>query len=408
MDTRRYHALDALRGVMMMLGIVLHGSQFYVADPPIPIPTDPNAAPVFGVIVLFIHSFRMPLFFVLAGFFTSLLVEKYGLRGSYVNRAKRIAVPLLVGLLTIVPITGWLAVSFFVSVSTGEAGLVTSLAQVEVLDLSALAEYGIRPEPSPAHLWFLYYLLWFYLTIPLCRALVRLTVRAGMEDALMRLVRSTLLLPILAAWTALTLTAFRGGLVFEGFIYFTPHLPSLAYYGSFFLLGYVFHHYRPILETFVRTLPATATLAAVMFPVSLWLSFRELQGAGDPWLHGAAVFAHGLTTWALIYAFTGAFLRWLDYASPWILYISQSSYWVYLVHMPVVTGLALLLLPLDASAYLKFPLVALGATLICFLSYHYLARRSWISTMLNGRTFTDDWPWRARRETPLPATSGAG
>jgi peptidoglycan/LPS O-acetylase OafA/YrhL len=405
MDTRRYHALDALRGVMMMLGIVLHGSQFYVQDPPIPIPTDPNGAPVFGLIVLFIHSFRMPLFFVLAGFFTALLVEKYGLLGSWANRAKRIAVPLLVGMVTIVPLTGWLAVSFFVSTSTGQTGLVTSLAQLEVLDLSALAEFGLRPEPSPVHLWFLYYLLWFYLTIPLCRAVVRLTVRAGLEDALARLVRSVWLLPLLALWTAATLMPFRAGVVLEGFVYFTPHLPSLAYYGTFFALGYGFHHYRGVLETFVRTLPATAGLAAVGFPLSIALSLRELAGDAPAWVHPAAVAVHALTTWALIFAFTGAFLRWLDRASPWVLYISQSSYWVYLVHMPVVTAFALLALPLDVSAYLKFPIVAGATTVVCFLSYHHLVRRSWISRLLNGRTFDDDWPWRAPSAPPTaPAT----
>jgi glucan biosynthesis protein C len=74
-DKRRYFSLDALRGSMMMLGIVLHGSQWYLSEPPggLPVPKDPSTAYVFDVIVHFIRSFRMPLFFVLAGFFTSLL-----------------------------------------------------------------------------------------------------------------------------------------------------------------------------------------------------------------------------------------------------------------------------------------------------------------------------------------------
>ena len=75
---RRYYGLDALRGGMMLLGIVLHGANLYLAAPPpaFPFPTDRNNAYVFDLLFFFIHSFRMPTFFVLAGFFASLLVEK--------------------------------------------------------------------------------------------------------------------------------------------------------------------------------------------------------------------------------------------------------------------------------------------------------------------------------------------
>ena len=77
-DSRRYYSLDALRGIMMMLGIVLHGSQWYLTEPPggLPMPLDSSTSYLFDVLMHFIHSFRMPLFFVLAGIFTSLLVGK--------------------------------------------------------------------------------------------------------------------------------------------------------------------------------------------------------------------------------------------------------------------------------------------------------------------------------------------
>jgi hypothetical protein len=77
MDDRRYYGLDALRGGMMMLGIVLHAATLYLASPPphAPFTTDPNNSYAMDLLFDFIHSFRMPVFFVLAGFFSSLLVE---------------------------------------------------------------------------------------------------------------------------------------------------------------------------------------------------------------------------------------------------------------------------------------------------------------------------------------------
>ncbi|MDB4749990.1 acyltransferase family protein, partial [Rubripirellula sp.] len=64
--TRR-HDLDALRAIAMLLGIVLH-SAFSFA--PIPwIVRDSQQSEFFYYLVSFIHGFRMPLFFLISGFF---------------------------------------------------------------------------------------------------------------------------------------------------------------------------------------------------------------------------------------------------------------------------------------------------------------------------------------------------
>src|SRR4051812_10660417 len=106
MDERRYYGLDALRGAMMMLGIVLHAATLYLAAPPphVPLTTDRNTSLTMDAIFDLIHSFRMPCFFVLAGFFASLLVEKRGVWETYRNRAARILAPLLAGMVTVLPI----------------------------------------------------------------------------------------------------------------------------------------------------------------------------------------------------------------------------------------------------------------------------------------------------------------
>jgi fucose 4-O-acetylase-like acetyltransferase len=89
--------MDALRSSMMLLGIVLHAALPYTTVHLRVQFKDPDTHVVFDMLVFFLHSFRMPLFFVAAGFFAGLLCERYGVRGMVRNRFLRIYVPFAVG-----------------------------------------------------------------------------------------------------------------------------------------------------------------------------------------------------------------------------------------------------------------------------------------------------------------------
>lgn len=117
----RRHDLDALRAMAMLLGIVLHAALSFA-----PIPwtvRDTQQSDVCYVLFTMIHGFRMPLFFMLSGFFTAMLWRKRGIGGLLKQRFKRIVLPLLLGCLIIVPAM-W-AIGSFVSqpssVQTGPA-----------------------------------------------------------------------------------------------------------------------------------------------------------------------------------------------------------------------------------------------------------------------------------------------
>ena len=89
----RLHALDHLRATMMWLGIVLHASIAYMAAPS-PLPWhDDLSTPVADLLVAVIHAFRMPLFFILAGFFVALLLQQRGLAGMPRHRVRRLGLP---------------------------------------------------------------------------------------------------------------------------------------------------------------------------------------------------------------------------------------------------------------------------------------------------------------------------
>ena len=79
---KRFHSLDSLRGIMMILGIVLHSAIIYSPINNHEISNvlflkDPISSHISNsFIVDFIHSFRMQIFFILSGFFGAFLYYK--------------------------------------------------------------------------------------------------------------------------------------------------------------------------------------------------------------------------------------------------------------------------------------------------------------------------------------------
>ncbi|MEM7623436.1 MAG: acyltransferase family protein [Planctomycetota bacterium] len=139
-STTRRHDLDALRAFAMLLGILLHGALSFIA---IPWPVrDANTSPALGLVVSAIHGFRMPLFFMLSGYFTAMLCERHGLKRLATQRASRIALPLLVCCATVIPLM-WVLV-----IGTSALGLNTPGSSALVPSASSQRD---QPASDPAN-----------------------------------------------------------------------------------------------------------------------------------------------------------------------------------------------------------------------------------------------------------------
>ena len=102
----------------MALGVVLHGAAPYLHHPMPglvwavsgPAAGSSGAAWLDGVF-WWLHAWRVPMFFVLAGFFAALLAERRGAAAFMDHRNRRILVPLLASCLVILPVSyfafGW-------------------------------------------------------------------------------------------------------------------------------------------------------------------------------------------------------------------------------------------------------------------------------------------------------------
>ena len=98
--SERLHALDAVRGGALLLGIVLHATLSFVpASSRFWIIQDIHTSPTLGLLSFTIHVFRMTTFFVMAGFFAHMSFHRRGTAGFLKDRLQRIVLPLLIGFL---------------------------------------------------------------------------------------------------------------------------------------------------------------------------------------------------------------------------------------------------------------------------------------------------------------------
>ncbi len=388
MATERLYALDALRGSMMLLGIVLHAATMHLLEVGA-MGGEPSVTII--TILGLIHQFRMPLFFMLAGLFGALLVQKYGVREALANRGKRILVPFLLCLVTLVPLTDWLFFSLYLSGQQDAFALIGPDTDIAGL-LGYLREMNGPTFVSFFHIWFLYYLIIFIAAIPLLEKGITALAERGLLEKIRALTGTVWSLPICAVLTALTLIPFTVAVVAVNDRLFVPSLANLGYYGMFFALGYLFFHCRNILDTFKAH---TGTYGVLAFMFFIWYAIPSgMAGAGSASLAVLTVskFFGGLSTWCFIYWLCGVFLNRFNEDTPRTRLLAQSAYWVYLLHMPVILfmGNVLINLPVDITAWGRLFINMAVTTWICFTTYKFLVRGTWLGVVLNGRRYDAD------------------
>ncbi len=381
----RIHSLDALRAVMMLLGLVLHTALSYVPELssgewPY---QDRQASDWFGWLVSLIHTFRMPAFFAVAGFFASFLVERRGTGAFLRHRLSRIGVPLVGGWILLFPLTAaaW---------------------------VFAASRSGVPLAPAPGsepggvdlmHLWFLYQLLILSAAAALFRsAFVWLWPGGGcrLADIARKILARRWTFLVLVGITALTLAPMQAWeLETDGTL--LPPLRLLLAYGVFFVFGWL-EHGRGGSFGHLRD-GCLARLGGGLFFHALYLAvvvpYLGMAPAEAPFAHSAGMLLLAVSMWLFVLGFLGLFRRWLDAPSPGWRYLSDASYWMYLVHLPITVALPPLLAGWDGPGLIKFALALGVASAITLVTYHYGVRSTWVGKRLNGRRYPRAIPWRA-------------
>jgi glucan biosynthesis protein C len=259
------------------------------------------------------------------------------------------------------------------------------------------ADLAAPPGAFPmTHLWFLYYLLILYVLVTLARRVVVGIDRTGALRRLVdRIVRGVVqrggVAVLLAVPVSMSLYARSDWVMWFGIPTpdrsVIPEVTSLVAYGTAVAFGWLVHRQSDLLQVWQRqwqghlgvALPATVACLAIAGTTPVL----------SPATPGIETFAYavcyGLAVWCWVLGIVGVAGRFLSHESAVRRYVADSSYWTYLVHLPIVAAFQVLIGHLPWHWSVKLPLILVGSFAVLFASYHTLVRFTFVGVILNGR-----------------------
>jgi len=392
----RFHALDAVRGFALLVGVGFHAALSFMPNWPPGIWATNDASPsqFLSDAAFVTHIWRMSLFFFIAGFFARLLHQKLGTRAFWANRALRIGVPLVAGWVVVFPMIA----------------AVWTFGITKVLGTTPPAPPAGPPGTFPlTHLWFLYLLLFVYAATLAVRFVFAHLDPAGrlrcvIDQVVVSGIRTgaaafTFGIPLAVALFSIPMWFYWAGIPTPDHS-LIPEIPASVGFGTAFVIGWLVHRASaaalPAIEKrwLVHLGLAVACTAVLMFIMHR----HPLAEAG--FTKNLYAYLFGVAVWSWVFGLTGAALRFLSNYSPARRYIADASYWVYIMHLPVVAAVQLWVSQWPMPWVLKFPFILAVSFAVLFASYHWLVRPTFIGALLNGSKY----PRRALA-VPAPATT---
>jgi len=364
---QREHYWDGMRALLMLLGIPYHTALAYRPGRDWIVYSGEGAS-AFTYLAELIHLFRMPTFFILAGYFTSRLLTRRipmeWLRGRYV----RLGVPFLTCLLTLVPLLNL-------------ACEVSNLPFAEALaswrrNAATSGGYWVR------HLWFLIVLLYCSTAAALVAQLRPELQTAKLRTWLDARIASRFFISVMTCaamvglWEAVAIELFYKA----GFATNLPQeilrLDELLTFAPYFLVGCLIDKTPRMLDRVRRFSPAVTVTALV----SLGVGLVFLDDLSPPLGRFVAAIAATTTAQTLIAAAKALG----DRPRPWIQQLVSASFVIYLVHMPIIIVLVNLGQATSAPVMVKAPAIMLLALLLSYGAWLVIRRSAWLTFLFNG------------------------
>ncbi|QDT41435.1 Glucans biosynthesis protein C [Gimesia alba] len=357
--TTRFYYMDSLRSILMMLGVVLHGALIYSAGDHW-IVSDSHKSEFFNVLGSIIHAFRMPTFFIIAGFFSMMSLKKYGIGTFAKIRLTRILVPLC-------------ATALFIN--TLELYFRTTVIQQQSMSFVHFVVYELPQKwisgAWVSHLWFLLTLLQFFAVGIALYALSSRVTDSGRLNRVLAPFRKNcyflLLLPFAdLAWSIIDKldpelshgSHFFGLFNVEDFVVFLPY----------FLVGLWLYRDQKLQQAF----HSIARWEWYALALSLMVQYIESNAHGLNPESVLRIYSLSLTCALSSHICYVLFYRFMNRNSQFFRYLSDASYSIYLFHHICVIVFGYLLLNVSIAIGYKFLAVEIATISLTLAIHHFL------------------------------------
>ena len=358
----RRHDLDWLRVIAVFLLLPFHSARVFDPFEDFYVHSASTSEPLFWSVIAFVALWQMELLFVLAGAASWYAFGRRSAHEYRAERVKRLLVPLLFGLVVIVPVQSYLAIVW----RGGSASIPAFTADYWTMQ----REFGGYDGGFTfGHLWFIFYL--FLYSMAAAPMFARWRSRTGPR----RWVSWYLLL--------MPLVLFLGDA-----IPWPDDGPQNLFYSFALFVGGFLLVSEPRLEAAIdgawRWL---APLAGTLVGVQLWL---RISGTGDRWDTGGAVsdlldVFVATVTWVGVLALLALGRRFLSFDTAFLRWGNEGAYPIYLLHQSVIIVVAYAALTAYALPALPgFALVFAGSLLATVAVYELVVKRTRLTRFLFG------------------------
>lgn len=334
---RKYY-IDNLRWLAILLLFPFHAAQIWSGGEYSGFYIWSHTNTALYVFSTFVYPWYMTLLFTIAGMSCKYSLLKRTNKQFVAERIKKLVVPFFFGLFVLVPIMTYTAEVFF----NGYTG--TYWQQYELFFTKETDLTGYHGGFTPAHLWFLLYLFVISLTALL---IVRLQKKFLPKFRVSSLSYFFIILLFVPEWVCLYVLNIGG--------------KSVGQFMILFLFGYYIFSEESILQKLQQY--RFVSLAFCILSGSLYTYLYCFENIRNLWITGLYIFFG----WMTIIMLLGIGQLKLNFHNRLSVYLTQMSFPIYILHMPilVVTGFFALKLPIGVAG--QFLLIVSISFIVTFL-----------------------------------------
>ena len=342
----RYHGLDAFRCFAMLMGLVIHAPLVFEIPEIVGLANAYKYPPLAGIILSWIHSWRMPAFFILSGIFTQFTITNRGTKYFLFDRFIRILIPMVI---------------------------VTTI----------LNFFWDQSFQTLYHLWFLYYL---FIISTISSILFIIAEKTKIKFSQITNSNHYLMSLLLYLSLFILLVFLTDGARKNGFktdipkIYTDINLVSFLYHWFWFFLGQILYHSRKILD-----FKPTKTKLSIYFALGLITHFSLLILVFEISFRSFSInILSVVSTLIWIIFFVGFFNKFFHKESKILSTLLEFSYPIYLIHIApsIIFGIIMYENGFDSLTMILPNIILSGLSSIIF--YYIFIRYTPLNWFING------------------------